>query len=46
MPEDQRSTVIPMKWCSSPKSFIANSCWREEMMRHRRQQDEAVRTML
>jgi hypothetical protein len=23
--------VIPGKWCRSLRSFIANSCWREEI---------------
>jgi hypothetical protein len=24
--------VIPRKWCRSPRSFIANSYWREEII--------------
>jgi hypothetical protein len=35
----------PQKWWSAPRSFIANSCWRQEMMRHRSSGEEAVRTM-
>jgi hypothetical protein len=30
---------------SSPKSFIANFYWREEMMRRKMSGEEAVRTM-
>jgi hypothetical protein len=35
------TTVMPRKWCNSLRSFITNSCWREEMMHRRRSWEEA-----
>jgi hypothetical protein len=41
----RRSTVTPRKWWSAPRSFITNSCWRQEMMRRRSPGEEAVSTI-
>jgi hypothetical protein len=41
----RRSTVTPRKWWSAPRSFIANSCCRQEMTRRRSPGEEAVSTI-